>query len=52
MISPIFILLLVATPSLALYDAEDSAVYKLTEKNFGPQVLESEEFWLVEFYGN
>jgi hypothetical protein len=31
---------------------DDSAVFKLTVDNFKNTVLESDEFWLVEFYGN
>ena len=41
-------LFLVST--LALF-ADDSAVFKLTANNFKSSVLESDEFWLVEFYG-
>lgn len=33
-----------------LYD-ENSAVVKLTERNFKDLVLMSDEYWLVEFYG-
>lgn len=36
--------------SLCLFD-DNSAVVKLTEKNFKSLVLDSEELWLVEFYG-
>ena len=42
--------LLAIVPCLALYD-DGSAVFKLTSENFKPQVVNSEEFWLVEFYG-
>lgn len=38
------------TYALALYH-DDSPVFKLTEKNFKSSVLESDEFWFVEFYG-
>jgi hypothetical protein len=30
---------------------DDSAVVKLTKNNFKSSVLESDELWLVEFYG-
>lgn len=45
----LFSALLVAS-TLALY-AEDSAVFKLTAPNFESMVLNSDEFWMVEFYG-
>jgi hypothetical protein len=32
--------------------ADDSAVFRLTANNFKSSVLESDEFWLVEFYGS
>jgi len=35
---------------LALY-GDDSAVVRLTAKNFKDLVINSDEFWLVEFYG-
>ena len=31
---------------------DDSAVFKLTVNNFKNTVLESDQFWMVEFYGN
>ncbi len=31
--------------------SDDSAVTKLTARNFKDLVLESNEMWLVEFYG-
>ena len=40
--------LLVATTCLF---KDSGAVVKLTKKNFNPLVLESDELWLVEFYG-
>jgi hypothetical protein len=47
----IFIGLLLLVSTLALFD-NDSPVFKLTESNFKKSVLESDEFWFVEFYGN
>jgi hypothetical protein len=47
----IFIGLLMLASTLALFD-NDSPVFKLTESNFKKSVLESDEFWFVEFYGN
>lgn len=47
----IFIGLLLLASTLALFD-NDSPVFKLTESNFKKSVLESDEFWFVEFYGN
>lgn len=44
----LFLLLVVST--MALFK-DDSAVFKLTAKNFQSTVLDSDEFWLVEFYG-
>jgi Skp family chaperone for outer membrane proteins len=40
----VFVLLIAITFSLF---SDDSAVVKLTEKNFKKLVLESDEFWLV-----
>lgn len=41
---------LLAFSVLALY-GDDSAVVRLTAKNFKDLVINSDEFWLVEFYG-
>lgn len=49
MIKTLVVCLLFAS-TLCLF-SEDSAVVKLTESNFKSLVLESEELWLVEFYG-
>ena len=40
----------IVTVTVALY-ADDSAVFKLTEGNFKKEVLETDDIWLVEFYG-
>lgn len=47
----LIIVLLLVVSCLSLF-ADDSAVLKLTAKNFEREVLESDEFWLVEFYGS
>jgi hypothetical protein len=47
----LFLLLLFVVSTLALFN-DDSAVFKLTAKNFQSSVVDSDEFWLVEFYGN
>jgi hypothetical protein len=44
------LLFLCMASALALF-SDDSAVFKLTAANFKEQVINSEDFWLVEFYG-
>jgi hypothetical protein len=46
----LILLLLLVISTFALFK-DDSAVFKLTAKNFEAEVLDSDEFWLVEFYG-
>lgn len=46
----ILLLFLLIFSSVCLFK-DDSAVFKLTAKNFQSTVLDSDEFWLVEFYG-
>ncbi len=41
---------LLVVSTVALFK-DDSAVFKLTAKNFQSTVVDSDEFWLVEFYG-
>lgn len=50
MTKQIFIALLLVASSLALF-SDDSAVFRLTAKNFKEEVVNSDDFWLVEFYG-
>lgn len=50
MVTKILVSLLLLGSGFALFSA-DSAVFKLTESNFKSTVLDSDEFWLVEFYG-
>lgn len=47
----LFLLLLFVVSTAALFN-DDSAVFKLTAKNFQSTVVDSDEFWLIEFYGN
>lgn len=47
----ILVALLLLGSALAMYE-NDSPVFKLTEANFKKSVLDSDEFWFVEFYGN
>ena len=44
------IVLLCLSSALALF-SDDSTVVKLTASNFKDLVLNSDDFWLVEFYG-
>jgi hypothetical protein len=46
----LFLMAMLLVSCLSLFD-ESSMVFKLTESNFKSNVLMSEEFWLVEFYG-
>ena len=48
----IFIAFSVATVALSSLYSGDSKVVKLTTDNFKKNVLNSNEMWLVEFYGN
>ena len=50
MTKQLLVTLLCVSSTLALF-ADDSAVFKLTASNFKDQVINSDEFWLVEFYG-
>lgn len=50
MTKQLLLALLCIGSTLALF-ADDSAVFKLTASNFKDQVINSDEFWLVEFYG-
>ena len=44
----VFVLCLAS--AVALF-SDDSAVFRLTANNFKDEVVNSDEFWLVEFYG-
>jgi hypothetical protein len=46
----LFLLALLVVSTVALFK-DDSVVFKLTAKNFQSTVVDSDEFWLVEFYG-
>ena len=46
----ILFVLLCLVSTLALFK-DDSTVVKLTAKNFKDLVINSDDFWLVEFYG-
>jgi hypothetical protein len=50
MAKSLLLVFLLVVSTLSLF-ADDSAVFKLTAKNFQDEVLDSEDFWLVEFYG-
>ena len=51
MIKQTLIITLLLASTFALF-SDDSAVFKLTAKNFKDLVVNSDDFWLVEFYGN
>ena len=46
----ILVAFVLVVSTFALF-SDDSAVFKLTAKNFKTEVVNSDEFWLVEFYG-
>lgn len=46
----LFILALLVIGTLCLFES-GSPVFKLTASNFKSQVLDSDEPWLIEFYG-
>lgn len=46
----ILLILALTVSTFALFK-DDSAVFRLTANNFKSTVLDSDEFWLVEFYG-
>jgi hypothetical protein len=50
MTKELLVVLLCLSSAFALFK-DDSAVFRLTAKNFKEEVVNSDEFWLVEFYG-
>ena len=50
MIKQLLVITLLSFSAFALF-SDDSAVFRLTAKNFKDEVVHSDDFWLVEFYG-